>query len=399
MTLRRGRSRGRVIPRSSFGMHYINTATGAFGYPNNVPYADIGQGALRGWDVNATWPHLEQSKDVYTTDTLDDAVERARDLGIDMHWTLGQAPTWASGQAQTDEFIGPYPPLNDADWRSYCRYMATRNLTVYGRAIKTWDVWNEPNIPLFCMATPDRIAELSIIAIEEIKAVDPLAIVYTPCPAGFAGVPVLETILRHAPKPAFDGCSMHLYTSGRQPESGMAMLQSYRSLMDRMGFADKPLIVSETTWNTYVLNGIYQDPNAAPMPDAFASAYIVRLFLCNWLAGVTQTFFYGLNFDWSKLRLLDITNPTVKLPAAYAFQHLANLLTGGTLSGYRADGLMFSAQMTTGDGRTGAIFWCQDDATRAVDLSGYSSAVDVLGNPVALSSSYPVTMSPIFCFR
>lgn len=393
------RSRGPVIPASYFGIHYINTNTGAFGYPAHVPYSAIGQGAVRGWDVNATWAYLEQSDGTYTTDTLDDAAGRARDLGIDMHWTLGQSPQWASGQVQTDQFIGPAPPLNDADWRSYCNYMASRNLNVYGRAIKSWDVWNEPNIPLFCTATPARMAQLCTIAIDEIKTVDPLAKVYTPCPAGFAGCPTLEAILRLIPAADFDGGSMHLYTSGRPPESGMVMIQGYRSVMDAAGYASKPLIVSETTWSSYFSGGVFYGTEADPMPDALAAAYVARLLMCNWLAGARQTFFYGLNYAWSKIRMLDIVDPTIRLAASYAYQHLAGLLTGGTLSGFRASGLIYSAELTTGAGSVGRAYWCQDDCTHVVDLSSWSSGVDVLGAPITLSASYPVTHSPIFVFK
>lgn len=40
-----------------------------------------------------------------------------------------------------------------------------------------------------------------------------------------------------------------------------------------------------------------------------------------------------------------------------------------------------------------------DDETATVDLSGYSSGVDVLGEPITLSASYEVTMSPVFVTR
>lgn len=392
------RSRGPVIPASYFGTHYINTNTGAFGYPQTA-YVPMGQGAIRVWDTNSTWPYLEQGKGVYTTDTLDDCVGRARDLGLDAHLTLGQSPQWASGEAQTDQFIGPAPPINDADWRSYCNYMASRNLSVYGRAIKSWDVWNEPNIPLFCTATPARMAQLCTIAIEEIKSVDPLAKVYTPCPAGFAGCPTLEAILRLIPAAGFDGCSMHLYTSGRPPESGMVMIQGYRSVMDAAGYASKPLIVSETTWSSYFSGGVFYGLDADPMPSALAAAYMARLLMCNWLAGARQTFFYGLNYAWSKLRVLDMVDPTVRLPASYAYEHLAELLTGGTLSGYKADGTLYTAEITKADGAVGRAMWCQDDCTRSVDLSGFSTGVDVLGDPITPSSGYTVTHSPIFVFN
>ncbi len=50
-------------------------------------------------------------------------------------------------------------------------------------------------------------------------------------------------------------------------------------------------------------------------------------------------------------------------------------------------------------GSRGRIFWCDDDETQTVDLSGYSSGTDVLGDPITLSASYQVGMSPVFCAR
>ncbi len=99
-----------------------------------------------------------------------------------------------------------YPPRLDA-WRPWVRAQAQR----YKGKIRYYEIWNEPDIS-FWKGTPEQYLELLKASYEEIKAVDPDAIVMT---GGFTSVnhrshngPLLELTLREG-QPYFDRLAYH----------------------------------------------------------------------------------------------------------------------------------------------------------------------------------------------
>ncbi len=111
-----------------------------------------------------------------------------------------------------------------------------------------------------------------------------------------------------------------------------------------------------------------------------------------------RSHFYGVDFDNAQITLVETGTPSVLTPAGIAHRTVANLLTGAQLYRFRQRPPLYTVDWTKAGGR-GRIFWCDDDETQTVDLSGYSSGTDVLGDPITLSAAYEVGMSPVFCAR
>jgi hypothetical protein len=213
--------------------------------------------------------------------------------------SLRAAFDWAAAQpepdgpidfAQTDEIVGlaaqrgmtvlpvvlyapgwdavPHPdgalpiPASDAPYASYMRALVLR----YGPRgsywaqhpgtprlpIRMWQIWNEPNFTAMWLIQPFAPSYMSLVAAAHaaIKQADPSAKVV------LAGMPndewdYLKQI--YAVKGArkdFDVVAAHPYTG--TPANVIKFLQLVRAVMRGHGDAGKPLLVTETGWNSAV---------------------------------------------------------------------------------------------------------------------------------------------------
>ena len=129
-----------------------------------------GAGGL--WDAYVTWPNLEPARGKWDFSRLDKYVAIAEKRGVSILLPLGLTPAWASARPAE---ASNYKPGNAAEpsnlelWRNYVRTVASR----YKGRIRTYELWNEPNIPKFFSGSVDMLVKLTQIAREELKKVDP----------------------------------------------------------------------------------------------------------------------------------------------------------------------------------------------------------------------------------
>jgi hypothetical protein len=123
---------------------------------------------------DSSWA-IEPSRGDYQWTKFDNQINLLEQYGFDMVGNLLFTPQWASlhpEETQTNISIlqySAYAPENMTDWENFVRAVVTR----YGNQIKTWEIWNEPNIPkisAFWMDTPKRFVELLKTAYQTIKA-------------------------------------------------------------------------------------------------------------------------------------------------------------------------------------------------------------------------------------
>jgi polysaccharide biosynthesis protein PslG len=153
------------------------------------------------------------------------------------------------------------PPRSVADYAAYAAALAAR----YGSGgsfwrehprlaplpVDTFEVWNEPDNPVFWSPTPDpsRYARLYVAARAAIDAADPAAIVLVGgltnprsfMPALLAADPALRT--------ALDGVAIHPY--GATPAAVLANVVGSRRVLDSLDLASVPLYVTEFGWTTH----------------------------------------------------------------------------------------------------------------------------------------------------
>jgi len=146
----------RAIPATFFGMH-IHRA------PVSTPWPSVPFQAWRLWDTHTTWAQLEPEKGNWDWRMLDRTVALAESHGVEVLYTMGRTPRWASarpaqmGRNPNAEPGGMAEPKNLEDWRNYVRTVATR----YKGRIKAYEIWNEPNLENFYSGTPEAMVDLA----------------------------------------------------------------------------------------------------------------------------------------------------------------------------------------------------------------------------------------------
>lgn len=151
------------------------------------------------------WSDLEPARGFWNFSGADEAVERAREHGVEVLGILGTSPPWANGGN-----LWNYPPTEEhiPDWRVYVSAVASR----YRGEVAAWEIWNEQNIHAFWMPEPDSAyyVELLRAASEEIRAADPGATVVMGGVAGL-GSDYLDQCLAAGAADYIDAIAYHPY--------------------------------------------------------------------------------------------------------------------------------------------------------------------------------------------
>jgi len=380
------------------GIH-IGSLTGWLGA--TTPMHDLGYTALRMWNTGTTWKRLETSQDTWAAGAVARLNDNARIIsaaGKGVLFTLGQPPGWASDTTpDADNSYNPAPPTTDADWVDYLGYVVAR--LPLGSA---YELWNEIDLTSYWDGATARLIELHDLAYDTIKALDPTATFVSASVSSDpnALVAYLDGIA------ATDVVGVHCYIHPNQPEATIQYLRWVRAVAQRCGFGDKPIWDTESGWGYYKLNGsnvvssdserLYTDTNCMAQP--LACAYVARWLLAHQIGRTDAAYWYGMDFSYSIRFVTDLDNPVTTTDAAAAYRYWVQFLAGATLSRFRQVPPLYSVDWSK-NGASGRIYWCRDDVTQNVDLSGFTSGVDVLGASITLSASYSVTHSPVIVTR
>ncbi len=182
------------------------------------------------------WHDIEPEKGKWKFDHLDRVVREAKANRITLLPILSYSVPWAQPSQH-----------HLSEWLEYVRRVVTR----YRNDIRTWEVWNEPNLSNFWDGTPDaaEYATLLKATYETIKAIDPQLTVVQ---AGMAGVDLgyIEGLLQAGAGNSFDVMNIHPYRWDSIPETLPKDLDALRSLMNKYGIGKKPVWITELGWPT-----------------------------------------------------------------------------------------------------------------------------------------------------
>ena len=88
------------------------------------------------------WNVVEPEKGKFRWDDVDSVVEDIRSSGLEILAVLSAAPEWAGGR---NTKTGSFPPEDPEDYGRFVEAFVTR----YKGKIKSYELWNEPNMPRF----------------------------------------------------------------------------------------------------------------------------------------------------------------------------------------------------------------------------------------------------------
>lgn len=156
--------------------------------------------------ISFGWDGIESVEDEYDWLFWDDFVETAVDeYGITLIPYVMYTPKWAATN-QDEAYYWRSPPADYAEFGEFVFDLVTR----YKDRIKTWELWNEPDIEWFWTGTPEEFAPYLKIGAEAVRRADPEATIVL---GGIAHDPeFLLTLFRdHGVSEHVDVVNMHNY--------------------------------------------------------------------------------------------------------------------------------------------------------------------------------------------
>jgi len=289
------------------------------------------------------WHRLQPRPGAWDWTFTDAAMRALIGRNINVLGVLGPSVGWATSEPNdTPNDVSYYAPDQDA-FVEYARGVVMR----YKRYVKHWEIWNEPDHPIFWRPAPDPAAYTTLLirTAAAIKAVDPEATVLiggiNPFDTTF-----LRTVAEQGGWGSFDIIAIHPYIDPYSPEDGnlVAAADGVRALAERYG--RKPVWVTELGWSSGP-----GDRDAQGLTDEeFQASYLVRAMLTLWRAGVERVFWYSFKDDpgnpYGLVRFgagrTDYSQPK---PAFYALRTLNAQLAGTAFVEWRD---LFQQQVLTG---------------------------------------------------
>jgi len=297
-----------------FGLNLMDSQN--FPDQNIKPY-----GSVRLWDSHVTWNDIEPSQGVYDFSQLDVFIQDAQTYGVDVIYTVGETPQWASSNPLQD--CGKRPsgscvsPTHWSDFSDFLTVVANRYKSIgiqtdctasdpqcHG-VIKYYELWNEPRDPGewyagqhsdctqegFCMNYFVKMTQVAIAAIGE---ADLTAHVTSPGnSSGYAAIFMgaywnEEKNENIQPLTRFDSINYHAYSAWYYPipENQPPYLAALNATMSQYGITSQ-IKNSEGTWS--------DPPHNAPAADQ--TFYIARHILVNLAMGAQSFVWYRWDND------------------------------------------------------------------------------------------------------
>ena len=199
--------------------------------------------------ISFGWDAIEVEKDQYDWLFWDDFVKTAvEDYGITLIPYVCYTPQWISRGKTDTLFFWNYPAEDFNQFGAFMGKLVTR----YKKWIKTWELWNEPDISIYWQGTVEEFAEFTKVGAKAVKKADPDAKVVL---AGIAyDAHFIEGLLRYNDvSPYVDIINMHNYyeTWHRHPvESITEYVNEVAEVVERYG-NNQVLWMAEVGYSTF----------------------------------------------------------------------------------------------------------------------------------------------------
>jgi len=205
---------------------------------------------LRLWDSSTSWIDLNMGgQGVYNWSNLDTMLNEANTLGVDVLYTFGKVPGWASSNPNDPNCLDGYhqgdcaPPSDVDTGDNYFKGFVTALMQHTGNKIAAFEMWNEPyNLP-YWDGTPAQLATMVADAAAIIRSMNPNAIIITPSVSPWPNQQVfVQNFLAAAQgNVAFDVFGMHDYTWGGPAEKVVSEIAQVESFQAAVGMQNIPL--------------------------------------------------------------------------------------------------------------------------------------------------------------
>lgn len=371
------------LPEEAFGMHVPTVSQGT------TPGVTLG--SIRLWDSGVAWGQVQQRKNRFWWNGMNDAIARSNEQGAEILYVLGSTPRWAAKNKKQ----GTYPNRGAASmpkraaWKRWVRTVTQR----YGDSIGAYQIWNEANLKDFWRGSPKQMAILTADAYRIIKRYDPTATVV----AASSTVRLEKAYKRFFPKYLkqlrkrgwpIDAVAIHTYPDGRgTPADRVRYINQTRVDMRR---ANVPARIQ--LWDTEVNYGIPGPGKikGRQITGGQAADWVAQTYLENLMLGVDRAYWYYWAPENNRIGIT-MQDGT---PGAIGFQTVSSWLSGAFYSCGKQGELNIC---NLGDNiNPEAVVWSTDSAGTYTVPAGVAWQCNSLNqcNPVAPGSVITIGSSP-----
>ncbi len=376
-----------TVPTTLFGMN-VN------GLWNSSP--DTGAKAIRLWDEHVTWNDIEQQQGQYNFSGLDRVVSNAEATGAaDIQYVLGMTPRWASinqPRPPTLPGAGSNPQaLHPDDDATYLAYVAKVVHRYLGR-IKSYQVWNEANLPDFYRGSPIALANLTKKTYNLIKSIDPSIKVAgggsVPRPGRFnVGTFSYQYLnrLRELGWPV-DANVVSIYPENGDPNLRITYMAIATDAYRALGAGNIPVWESEMNYGAI--------PGVSSLGDYLDQALVARAYVDAQNLGISRSYWYSWAGHWSGVAINMTTSGGTPTAAGIAYRSVK-----GWMSGRRWEGCAVADNVTrcSMDGGTRQIYYRDSGQTSVTAPTGTTNICNLDGNcsPLLGGQNFQVGRAPI----
>jgi hypothetical protein len=199
--------------------------------------------------ISFGWDAIESVEGTYDWLFWDDYVNMAVDeYGLTLVPYICYIPVWNSTGAEDTVFYWNYPPKDYEAYGDFVKALVTR----YKDKIKTWELWNEPDIWIYWQGTKDQFAKFLKIGAEAVREADPEAEIVFP---GIAYDPefIRQMFKDYKLSEYFDIVNIHNYyeTWHRHPiEEILLYVNEVHDVVWRYG-NNQPIWMAEVGYSTF----------------------------------------------------------------------------------------------------------------------------------------------------
>ncbi len=311
------------------------------------------------------WGGIEPTKGTYRWGWYETSARIQHNAGLTVYQIFHDCPTWASGKSDRR-----YPPLNPGDMGNFFRNM----LGHFKDRVKYWEIWNEPDIEVFYLGTPEQYAACLKESCRQIKEADPDAKVLL-CSFAMAPGEFAEKIFKAGIADSFDIYNVHYYGD---PIGVVHRLKNHKKFLDRHGVR-KPIWVTE-------MGAVHHPKDKANLDVLRGEAsYLVKAYVYG-LANGAERFFYFIFSDYMEdnRNYGTVNRDFTPRPAYVALCNLTYVLGEGKFARHAdVDNEDVEYYVFRDAEREVAVLWAKQQGG-SFRLKGpkVGEAVDVIGRPI-----------------
>ena len=268
-----------AVPETYFCLTVQNATT-------TTPWPTVPFAGIRTWDsCEVSWSELNPARGVYDWRHLDALLKLAQSHNVDILYTFGRTPRWASENPDQKCGYDPgacLPPAKLEDWDNFVRAISTH---AEGR-IKYWEMWNEPNQHEYWSGDVATLVTMAEHAYRIVKSIDPSAQILSPSAVGgIDDTPDwMSQYFRAGGGPVTDIVAFHGYGKNPAvPEYVVPLIDAVRGVTKQYGQNEKPLWDTEASWGPV---------NHLPDLDD-QIAFVARHYILQWSEGVQRYYWYA----------------------------------------------------------------------------------------------------------